>query len=96
MNEELPRMYADDPNISFQSNKFDELQDLMNIELGKLKEWLNVNKLSLNVAKTEFMVIGSRQRLATFDDYEINIFVGNDQIERVNSSKSLGLKIDET
>ena len=67
----------------------------MNIELGKLKEWFNVNKLSLNVAKTEFMVIGSRQRLATFDDHEINVFVGNDQIERVNSSKSLGLKIDE-
>ena len=64
----------------------------MNIEL---KEWLNVNKLSLNVAKTEFMVIGSRQRLATFDDREINVFVGNDQIERVNSSKSVGLITDE-
>ena len=33
--------------------------------------------------------------LATFDDHEINVFVGNDQIERVNSSKSLALKIDE-
>ena len=95
LNEGLPRMYADDTNISFQSNKLDELEDLMNIELGNLKEWLNVNKLSLNVAKTEFMVIGSRQRLATFDGHEINVFVGNDQIERVNSSKSLGLKIDE-
>jgi hypothetical protein len=52
---------------TFQSNKFGELENLMNIELGKLKEWLNVKKLSLNVAKTEFMVIGSRQRLATFD-----------------------------
>ena len=69
-------MYADDTNISFQSNKLDELEDLMNIELGNLKEWLNVNKLSLNVAKTEFMVIGSRQRLATFDGHEINVFVG--------------------
>ena len=66
----------------------------MNIELEKLKEWLNVNKLSLNVAKTEFMVIGSRQRLATFDDHEISVIVGNDQIERVESSKSLGLTID--
>jgi hypothetical protein len=46
-------MYADDTNISFQSNKLDELEGLMNIELGNLKEWLNVNKLSLNVAKTE-------------------------------------------
>jgi hypothetical protein len=88
-------MYADDTNISFQSNKFDELKNLMNIELGNLKEWLNANKLSLNVAKTEFIVIGSRQSLATFDDHEIYVFVGNDQIERVNSSKSLGLKIDE-
>ena len=60
LNNGLPRMYADDTNISFQSDK---LETLMNIELEKLKEWLNVNKLSLNVAKTEFMVIGSCQRL---------------------------------
>ena len=68
----------------------------LNIEPGKLKEWLNVNKLSLNVAKTEFMVIGSRQRLATFDDHEINVFVGNHQIERVNSSKSLKLDLENS
>ena len=87
-------MYADDTIISFQSDKFDELETLMNIEIGKLKEWLNVNKLSLNVAKTEFMVIGSRQRLATFDDHEISVIVDNDQLERVENSKSLGLTIE--
>ena len=66
----------------------------MNTELGKLKERLNVNKLSLNVAKTEFIVIGSRQRLAAFDDNEISVIVGNDQQERVENSKSLGLTTD--
>jgi retron-type reverse transcriptase len=40
LNEGLPRMYADDTNISFQSNTFYELEDLMNIELGKLKNGL--------------------------------------------------------
>ena len=60
LNDGLPRMYTDDTNISFQSDKFVKLETLMNIELEQLKEWLNVNKLSLNVAKTEFMVIGSR------------------------------------
>jgi hypothetical protein len=40
LNEGLPRMYADDTDISFQSNKFDELEDLMNIELGKLNDGL--------------------------------------------------------
>ena len=38
LNEGLPRMYADDTKMSFQSNKFYELEELMNIQLGKLKE----------------------------------------------------------
>ena len=41
------------------------------------------------------MVIGSRQRLATFDDHDINVFVNNKQIEKVKSTKSLGLSIDK-
>ena len=48
-------MYADDTNISFKSKNLVELQDC---ELKSLNTWLEVNKLSLNVAKTEFMVIG--------------------------------------
>ena len=40
LNEGLPRKYADDTNISFQSNTFYEVEDLMNIELGKLKNGL--------------------------------------------------------
>ena len=38
LNDGLPRMYADDTNTSFQSDKFDKLETLMNIELEKLKE----------------------------------------------------------
>lgn len=49
-------MLADDTNISFQRHNLEELETLENIELRNLKEWLDVNKLSLNVAKTEFMV----------------------------------------
>ncbi|XP_028412099.1 uncharacterized protein LOC114534825 [Dendronephthya gigantea] len=95
LNEGLPRMFADDTNISFQSNNFDDLERVMNTELEKNKKWLNVNKLSLNIAKTEFMVIGSRQRLSTFDDHDINVIVDKKQIEKVESTKSLGLSIDE-
>lgn len=49
-------MLADHTNISFQRHNLEELETLENIELRNLKEWLDVNKLSLNVAKTEFMV----------------------------------------
>ena len=36
----------------------------MNANLIKLNSWLEVNKIGLNIPKTEFMLMGSRQRLA--------------------------------
>ena len=53
----LARMYADDTNITFHSRDLTELEDTMNMELINLNTWLTSNKLSLNIAKTEFMVI---------------------------------------
>ena len=37
----------------------------MNADIEKLKQWLCANKLTLNILKTEYMLIGSRQRIAT-------------------------------
>ena len=67
----------------------------MNSELGNLKIWLVANKLSLNITKTEFMIIGSRQRLSTIDKYDLKVGVDRDQIHKVSKTKSLGLTIDE-
>jgi hypothetical protein len=84
-------MFADDTNISMQSNNLSELENLMNAEIGNLNTWLEANKLSLNIAKTEFMIIGSRQRLSTFDNQNVEVRVNNKHIIRVLKSKSLGL-----
>ena len=51
-------------------------------------------KLSLNVAKTEFMVIGSRQKLLAESHNEINIKLEDQVISKVDHAKSLGLIID--
>ena len=37
----------------------------MNADIEKLKQWPCANKLTLNILKTEYMLIGSRQRIAT-------------------------------
>ena len=50
-------------NVSFAAGPFEKLQSVINSELERLKSWLITNKLSLNIAKTEFMTIGSRQRI---------------------------------
>jgi len=58
-------MDADDTSISIAAGSLPELESAVSTELANLHEWLNVNKLSLNIAKTELMLIGSQQRLAT-------------------------------
>ena len=89
----VPRMFADDTNLTLSAKKLKELKLALTPELNNLSCWLKANKLSLNVAKTELMIIGSRQRLsAQCDDVEIRI---DDQIiKRVDHTKSLGLTID--
>ena len=88
-------MFADDTNISYSSNNPTDLENLMNSSLVNLNRWLIANKLSLNIAKTEFMVIGSRQRLATFDNYELRVTVDSEQVRQVTSTQTLGPTLDE-
>lgn len=61
--------------------------------VNNLTCWLRANRLSLNVAKTELMIIGSRQRLNAQCE-EIDINIDNRTIRRADHTKSLGLTID--
>lgn len=75
-------MFADDTNISFSGKTLTELENRMNNELVKVKAWLETNRLSLNVAKTEFMVVGSRQRLSTFDNHDMRVEISDKMIKK--------------
>lgn len=79
-------MFADDTSISYASNSVQELQNIINSELKRLNEWLVTNKLSLNVVKTEFMIIGSRQRIENLTD-TIDIKLNNNKIKEVDCVK---------
>ena len=52
------KMFADDTTITISGSSLADLEQETNLELLNLHCWLRANKLSLNVAKTEFMVIG--------------------------------------
>ena len=86
-------MFADDTSITLSAKTVADLKLAVSSELNNLTCWLRANKLSLNVAKTELMIIGSRQRLNTQFE-EINISIDDRTIKRVDHIKSLGLTID--
>ena len=72
-------MYADDTDITSH-------------DLEKLSKWLLSNRLTFNATKTEFTLIGSRQRLSTLSD-TLELLIDNVPIEQVSSVKSLGIYI---
>ena len=55
--------------------------------------WLVTNKLTLNIDKTEYMLIGTHQRLSKFS-CDPNISIGGNKLKRVYVKKSLGILID--
>ena len=85
-----PLMFADDTSLTAYGKRIEEIELGLNEDLEKIRLWLQANKLSLNVAKTEYMLIGSRQRLAKLP-LEPNTCIGSDPIKRVRDTKILGV-----
>ena len=52
-------MYADDTCLSFSAKSIPVINERVNEDLECLKTWLAGNKLSLNVANTQSLIIGS-------------------------------------
>ena len=51
--------------ITYADVDVNSIQLNLNHDLDNLNKWLISNKLTLNTAKTEFMLTGSRQKLST-------------------------------
>ena len=49
-------LFADDTNIYYESNDLKSMEIIINEELKNLTLWLNVNRLSLNISKTNFVI----------------------------------------
>ena len=59
-------------NVTLSGESINEIETAMNLDLMCVKEWFQANKLSLNVAKTEFLLIGSRYNLKNIDKQPSN------------------------
>ena len=82
-------LFTDDTNILCKHDNYLSLCDLVNMELIKLSKWFSVNKLSLNIRKTSYMLFGNRQ---VNDD--IQICIDREELEKVHVTKFVGVYID--
>ena len=82
-------LFADDTTCYMSGPHLADLVTSMNYELAKLEKWLKLNRLSLNVGKTNFIVFGKNQ------DFEGAVLFGKMPIKQVLSTKFLGVHIDK-
>ena len=95
-------LYADDttltsPSCSFThgaQNDVSHVSSQINSELLKISDWLKVNKLSLNVDKTRYMIFHNYQRVIANEDIP-DLQINDKKIERVSCFNFLGLTINE-
>ena len=92
-------LFADDStfittiNASLSANKLDtRFENLINNELNKIYSWLVVNKLSLNVRKTKYMLFYPQN---TKLNYIPKLVINDIELERVKNFNFLGLTINE-
>ena len=80
-------LFADDTNIISSHDSTTSLCSTLHAELRKLNAWLNLNKLSLNLQKTNYINFSTNNSDST-------IQINGSNIEKVNSTKYLGVYID--
>ena len=84
--------YADDTAVLCTEKDWATTQTAMQDYLEKINYWLNINKLSINANKTEYL---------TFSIYKnkqptnFNLYIGGNELNKVKSYKYLGMHIDQ-
>lgn len=82
-------MYADDMSLTFSADNRATLEEKLNEDINGVQKWLQSNKLTLNVKKTKYMIMGSHYRLRHLNE-DLDIEVTNQQLMRVTTLKISG------
>ena len=86
-------MSADDTNIYYENESFIELEKVVNKEQKNLYLWLSVNRLALNVEKTNFIIFHPFNKPLK---YNVTLKIHKKAILENKCIKYLGVIIDST
>ena len=82
--------FADDTNLFMAAPTVKMLCERVNMELDRVKTWLNCNRLCLNVSKTCYQLYSRRS-----PEISPNVQISGVSISRASNVKFLGIVVDE-
>ena len=77
-----PKMYADDATLTSSVEDPYILEHKMNYDMNLIQLWLTANKLTLNIKKTKYMLIGSKSKLSQIHN-DFMVKVHNTPLDKV-------------
>ena len=80
----------DDTSLTAAGETLSVVEKRANEDLRNVHNWLFANKLNLNIAKTEYVLIGSRHRINSLD-IQPSINFDKQSVKRVKHSKVHGM-----
>ena len=82
-------MYADDTTLTSSAEDPYILEHKMNYDMNLIQLWLTANKLTLNIKKTKYMLIGSKSKYSQIHN-DFTVKVHNTPLDRVAKQSSWG------
>ena len=82
-------LYANNSVLTLSHKDVLTLQNDINQELHKIGEWLGINKLTINLNKTNFLLLSNNSTLP-----KLNINFAGSKIKQCDSVKYLGVYLD--
>ena len=83
-------LFADDTTIFYSTKVNAETEQILNNELNKVHNWLNCNKLSLNISKSCFLKFSQVK-----EKFKVKPKMAKKPIEQKKVAKYLGILVDE-
>ena len=83
-------MFADDTALSASHSNLKELEHNINLNLSAINNWLKSNKLTLNIAKTNYIIFNNKNK----NTVNIQLKINDSVIAHVDKCKYLGLILD--
>ena len=81
--------FADDTTLVFSCANFVQMQNILESDIKKVIEWLKVNKLILNVEKTQVMLFSFKK-----NNPKLSLKIGDTEIEEKSETNFLGMQLD--
>lgn len=83
-------IFADDSTLFYANKSLFQLESIVNNELNHMHEWLCASKLSLNIAKSNFVIFHPPQKVLPFT---VKLILKDQSIKQTDNIKYLGVMI---